>query len=128
MATVLFFQFVSAAYCVGSTNSIMNNLLRNILTYMPDLNLEDVLNADSSGLQDGFEGDELLGASLSYPKGLQGSWALGIALFGVTFLCALVPKKGDVLLGPLGTETESGRRGRRSGLLLWLRSEMVLLA
>ncbi|KAL4870741.1 hypothetical protein BDV12DRAFT_195213 [Aspergillus spectabilis] len=113
MATVLFFQFISAAYGVGATDSILNNLLlRTIPTSMPGIDPTSVLNAGSSGLQAVFEGDELLGARQSYLKGLQGSWALGVALFGVTFLCALVPRKGGRLDGN-GEDKGKGEKGEK---------------
>ncbi|KAJ6180173.1 Major facilitator superfamily domain general substrate transporter [Penicillium mononematosum] len=32
--------------------------------------------------------------------GLHGSWAMGIALFGLTFLCALIPKRGGKVPRP----------------------------
>ncbi|KAL4879941.1 hypothetical protein BJY04DRAFT_219746 [Aspergillus karnatakaensis] len=105
------FQFVSAAYGVGATDSILNNLLlRNIPNHMPGVNPDDVLNAGSSGLQDVFQGDEPLGARQSYLKGLQGSWALGVALLGVTFLCALIPEKGGRLAGPPSEGEKSEER------------------
>ncbi|KAJ5931925.1 Major facilitator superfamily domain general substrate transporter [Penicillium verrucosum] len=101
MATVLFFQFISAAYGVGSTDSIMNNLLlKNIPKYMKGINPEEVIAAGSSGLEEVFSGSALLGARRSYLNGLHGSWAMGIALFGVTFLCALIPKRGGKVPRP----------------------------
>ncbi|KAJ5406879.1 Major facilitator superfamily domain general substrate transporter [Penicillium sp. CMV-2018d] len=107
MATVLFFQFISAAYGVGSTDSIMNNLLlKSIPKYMKGINPEEVIAAGSSGLEEVFSGSALLGARRSYLDGLHGSWAMGIALFGVTFLCALIPKRGGIVPRP-------GEQGRK---------------
>ncbi|OQE19712.1 hypothetical protein PENFLA_c018G06389 [Penicillium flavigenum] len=101
MATVLFFQIISAAYGVGSTDSIMNNLLlKSIPKYMEDIHPEEVISAGSSGLEEVFSGSELLGARRSYLDGLHGSWAMGIALFGLTFLCALIPKRGGKVPRP----------------------------
>lgn len=95
------FQFISAAYGVGSTDSIMNNLLlKNIPKYMKSINPEEVIAAGSSGLEEVFSGSALLGARRSYLDGLHGSWAMGIALFGVTFLCALIPKRGGKVPRP----------------------------
>ena len=51
----------------------------------------DVLAVGAGGLEGAFEGDLLRGARLAYLDGLHASWALAIALFGVTFLCALAP-------------------------------------
>ncbi|RDW76741.1 MDR family MFS transporter [Aspergillus mulundensis] len=107
MATVLFFQFISAAYGVGSTDSILNNLLlRNIGRYMPGVDAGNVLSAGSSALQDVFGGEMLAGARRSYLQGLRGSWALGVALFGVAVLCAVVPKRGGRLAGAGDDEGE----------------------
>ncbi|KAJ5797861.1 Major facilitator superfamily domain general substrate transporter [Penicillium pulvis] len=109
MATVLFFQFISAAYGVGSTDSIMNNLLvQSIPRYMKGVSPEDVINAGSSGLQDVFSGSELLGARRSYLNGLHGSWAMGVALFGITFLCALISKQGSRIPRPGNRKEDQG--------------------
>ncbi|CRL25262.1 unnamed protein product [Penicillium camemberti] len=35
-------------------------------------------------------------AQRSYLDGLHSSWAMWITLFGMTFLCALIPKRGKV--------------------------------
>ncbi|KGO78011.1 Major facilitator superfamily domain, general substrate transporter [Penicillium italicum] len=105
MAIVLFFQFISAAYRVGSTDSIMNNLLlKNIPKYMKGINPEEVITTGSSGLEEAFSGSALLGARRCYLDGLHGSWAMGIALFGMPFLCALIPKRG-------GKVARSGKQG-----------------
>ncbi|KAJ5538318.1 Major facilitator superfamily domain general substrate transporter [Penicillium frequentans] len=109
MATVLFFQFISAAYGVGSTDSIMNNLLvQSIPRYMEGVGPEEVINAGSSGLQDVFSGSELLGARRSYLNGLHGSWAMGTALFGITFLCAFIPKQGSKIPRPGNRKEDQG--------------------
>lgn len=81
----------------------MNNLLlKNIPKYMKGINPEEVIAAGSSGLEEVFSGSALLGARRSYLDGLHGSWAMGIALFGVTFLCALIPKRGGKVPRPGG--------------------------
>lgn len=51
----------------------------------------DVLSVGAGGLEAAFEGDLLRGARKAYLDGLHASWALAVALFGVTFLCALGP-------------------------------------
>ncbi|KAL1865037.1 hypothetical protein Daus18300_007384 [Diaporthe australafricana] len=90
LSTVLFFQFVSAAYGVGSTDAILNNIiLNNAPGYMGGKDGHDVLSVGTGGLEAAFEGDLLRGARRAYLDGLHASWALAIALFGVTFLCAL---------------------------------------
>ncbi|KAI1746639.1 MFS gliotoxin efflux transporter glia [Xylaria castorea] len=107
-ATILFFQFSSAAYGVGATGSILNNLLLGALqTYLPNENPQAVLLIGSSALQDHFQGDELQGARESYLHGLHGSWALAIALFGVASLASLLPKAWGQMLPPSDQLDES---------------------
>ncbi|KAJ0107033.1 hypothetical protein J7T55_006911 [Diaporthe amygdali] len=92
ISTVLFFQFVSAAYGVGSTDAILNNvILNNVPRYMGGIDGHDVLGVGAGGLETAFEGDLLQGARSAYLDGLHASWAMAIALFGITFLCALAP-------------------------------------
>lgn len=101
------FQFVSAAYGVGATDAILNNLLLSSLPrYLPGQDPEAVLNLGSSSLQANFQGDQLLGARKAYVEGLHGSWALAIALFGVAFLASLVPKSGGRMTAPSGSDNE----------------------
>ncbi|KAJ5617367.1 hypothetical protein N7537_002481 [Penicillium hordei] len=57
-------------------------------------NPEDTIAAGSSGLEDAFSGSALLSARRSYFDVLHRSWIMRIALFGLTFLCALIPKLG----------------------------------
>ncbi|MCI2435652.1 hypothetical protein KC274_14855, partial [Listeria monocytogenes] len=51
-----------------------------------------------------FDGDLLRGARMAYLDGLRGSWALAIALFGITFLCALGPAHGGKLAPKVGAD------------------------
>ncbi|KAK7697218.1 hypothetical protein SLS64_013775 [Diaporthe eres] len=92
LSTVLFFQFVSAAYGVGATDAILNNVILNTASgHMGGVDGHDVLSAGAGGLGGAFQGDLLRGARSAYLDGLHASWALAIALFGVTFLCAVAP-------------------------------------
>ncbi|KAI0465629.1 MFS gliotoxin efflux transporter glia [Xylaria cf. heliscus] len=98
-ATVLFFQFVAAAYGVGATDSILNNLLLSSLPrYLPGEDPLKVLSIGSSALQTRFQGQKLHGAREAYIQGLHGSWALAIALFGASFLASLIPKSGGPMI------------------------------
>ncbi|KAI0407963.1 MFS gliotoxin efflux transporter glia [Xylaria palmicola] len=100
-ATILFFNFVSAAYGVGATGSILNNLLLEALpTYLPSKDPHEVLSIGSSALQKFLQGEQLQGARHAYIRGLRGSWALAIALFGVASLAALLPKSWGQLVPP----------------------------
>ncbi|KAI1296232.1 MFS gliotoxin efflux transporter glia [Xylaria venustula] len=106
-ATILFFQFVSAAYGIGATGSILNNLLLSALPeYLPGVDPSSILLLGSSDLQSHFSGDELHNIRLAYLRGLHGSWALAIALFGVASVASLLPKKGGQMLPPPQAQTD----------------------
>lgn len=90
---------------MGSTDAIMNNLILNkVPQYMPGETGADVLGVGAAGLASAFSGDRLRGARRAYLDGLRGSWAMAMAMFGITFLCALVPARG----GRLAASTDSG--------------------
>ncbi|KAG6353572.1 hypothetical protein INS49_005534 [Diaporthe citri] len=92
LSTVLFFRFVSAAYGVGATDAILNNvILINAPGNIGGADRHDVLSVGAGGLEGAFQGDLLRGARSAHLDGLHASWALAIALFGVTFLCVLAP-------------------------------------
>lgn len=91
---------------MGSAGAILNNLiLQKVPVYVPGQTGEDVLSVGAGGLQAAFSGEELRGARLAYLDGLRGSWAMAVAMFGVTFLCALVPARGGRLVA---SDTGSG--------------------
>lgn len=99
------FQFVSAAYGVGSTDAILNNLiLQKAPVYTGGVDGHKVLAAGAGGLPVAFDGNLLRGARMAYLDGLRGSWALAIALFGITFLCALGPARGGKLSPKVGAD------------------------
>lgn len=84
---------------MGAAGAILNNLiLQKAPVYMPGVIGADVLGVGAGGLQAAFSGDELRGARLAYLDGLRGDWAMAIAMFGLTFLCALVPARGGRLV------------------------------
>lgn len=66
-------------------------ILNNVPQYMGGIDGHDVLGVGAGGLETSFEGDLLQGARSAYLDGLHASWAVAIALFGITFLCALTP-------------------------------------
>ncbi|KAI0424693.1 MFS gliotoxin efflux transporter glia [Xylaria sp. FL1042] len=108
-ATILFFQFASAAYGIGATGSILNNVLLSSLSeYLPDIDPYSILLLGSSALQSHLSGDELRNVRLAYLRGLHGSWALAIALFGVASVASLLPRKGGQMLPP--TQIQSDER------------------
>ncbi|KAI0814137.1 MFS gliotoxin efflux transporter glia [Xylaria sp. FL0064] len=106
-ATILFFQFASAAYGIGATGSILNNLLlRSLPEFVPGVDPNSILLLGSSALQSHLSGDELRNVRLAYLRGLHGSWALAIALFGVASVASLLPRKGGQMLPPPQVQSE----------------------
>lgn len=85
---------------------MLNNvILNNAPIYMRGVDGHDVLRVGAGGLERVFGGDLLRGARRAYLDGLHASWALAIALFGVTFLCALA-LTGVGRLAPTGVPDE----------------------
>lgn len=87
------FQFISAAYGVSVTDAILPIFLKNPAGHMGTIDGRAVLNVDAGAgaLEGAFEGDLIRGVPSAYLAGLYTSWALAIALFGVMFICALLP-------------------------------------
>lgn len=93
----------------------MNNLiLKNVPEYMPGEAGADVLGVGAAGLESAFSGDQLRGARLAYLSGLRGSWAMAIAMFGITFLCALVPARGGRLVASDNGSSDADEKGHKN--------------
>ncbi|KAL7623514.1 hypothetical protein AAE478_007197 [Parahypoxylon ruwenzoriense] len=93
LSTVCVTQFYSAAYVIAATDSIMNNLiLNNLPRYAPEIDPHQVLLIGAGGLQDVFSGETLRSVRQAFVDGLKGAWALGIALFCISFFCAFIAK------------------------------------
>lgn len=75
-----------------------------------------VLSVGAGGLEGVFQGDLLRGARSAYLDGLHASWALAIALFGVTFLCALV-LTGVGRLSPKKVPIEKSSQSEAAGVM-----------
>ncbi len=72
---------------------------------------KNILLVGADELPKYYSGDDLTGVRQSYLEGLRASWALGIALFGVAFLFAFLPKGGGKLArddGETNKETAEG--------------------
>ncbi|KAL2050628.1 hypothetical protein ABVK25_009136 [Lepraria finkii] len=92
-ASILFFQLSSGAFSVSAAQSIFNNeLVKNLATLAPGVNPSRVIQAGSTGITENFTKDQVTGILLSYMKGLKASWAMGIALAGVTLLISFWPE------------------------------------
>ncbi|CRG83495.1 Putative HC-toxin efflux carrier TOXA [Talaromyces islandicus] len=108
VATVSFFMFTAGGWGVAVADAILNNLLLQKLPhYVPDIDSQSVLRVGAGGIKNAYQGEELRGVQQAYLDGLHGSWALGIAAFGVTFLWALVPRWPGRLLPPSGTKCDT---------------------
>lgn len=71
----------------------MNNLIiNNLPRYAPEVDPHQVLLVGAGGLQDAFSGETLQGVRQAFVDGLKGAWALGVALFCVSFFCAFIAK------------------------------------
>ena len=71
----------------------MNNLLlKRLPPYAPGVNPHKVLIVGAGGIQDAFSGNTLRGVRLAFVNGLRGAWALGLALFAISCLCAFIAK------------------------------------
>ena len=92
-ASILFFQLSSGAFSVSAAQSIFNNeLVKKLATLATGVNPSRVIQAGPTGITENFTKDQVTGILLSYMKGLKASWAMGIALAGVTLLISFWPE------------------------------------
>lgn len=96
-------MFTAGGWGVAVADAILNNLLlQKLPQYVPGIDPQSVLRVGAGGIKNAYQGKVLGGVQQAYLDGLHGSWALGIAAFGATFLWALVPKWPGNLLQPSG--------------------------
>lgn len=78
---------------ISCVYSPLNNLLlKRLSRYAPGIDPHDVLIIGAGGIQNAFSGDTLRGVRHAFIDGLRGAWALGIALFAGSCLCAFIAK------------------------------------
>jgi hypothetical protein len=88
-AAVLFFQLVAGAIWVSAAETLLNNRMIIALAKLaPNLNPESVLAIGATDIRSVFHGADLDHVLQAYMIGLKDSWALSVALAGVTFLVA----------------------------------------
>ncbi|CAJ2506364.1 Uu.00g004940.m01.CDS01 [Anthostomella pinea] len=93
LGIVLVTQFYSAAMVIAASSAITNNLLiKNVPILAPGTSAAEVLAIGPYDLQHYYSGDTLLGIRKAYVVGLRGAWALGVALWGVSFFVAFLAK------------------------------------
>lgn len=88
-AAVLFFQLVAGAIWVSASQTLLNNRMIIALKGLaPNLSPESVLAVGATDIRSVFHGADLDHVLQAYMIGLKDSWALAVALAGVTFLIA----------------------------------------
>ncbi|KAI9642731.1 hypothetical protein NHQ30_008462 [Ciborinia camelliae] len=93
-SNMLFFQFVGAATGVACGQSIFNNQLIEALPRLaPDVDVQTVLDSGAQGLSKIFPDPvQLEQVLMSYIVGLRAAWAFSIALSGLAFIVAFMPR------------------------------------
>ncbi|KZF23703.1 MFS multidrug transporter-like protein [Xylona heveae TC161] len=92
-AMTLFFQTIGGAFCVSAAQSAFaNKLLQRILVTAPEVNPALVLATGASELRKVFDPAQLPGILTAYMDGLHVTFALAIALAGLTVPISLLSK------------------------------------
>ena len=86
-AVLLFFQSMGGAFFVSASEAAFENkLLRELPRLVPDVNPGQVLAVGATGLREAFTPQQLPGILTAYMDGLKVSFALCIALAGISAL------------------------------------------
>ncbi|KGO74477.1 Major facilitator superfamily domain, general substrate transporter [Penicillium italicum] len=92
-AMTLFFQLLGGSFSVSAAQSVFGNtLLRRIRETSPNISPSVVLSAGASELRDIFPEKALRGIRTAYMDGIQGAFAVAMALLAVSFPLALLAK------------------------------------
>jgi hypothetical protein len=92
LITSIVFMMLAGGWGVAATDAALNNiLLRRIPHHVPGLDGQRVLEIGAAGLERVYSGQVLVGVRRAYLDGLHAGWALGVAAFGIAFMCALIP-------------------------------------
>ena len=92
-AITLFFQIIGGAYFVSAAQSAFSNkLISRLATSAPDLDAHMALGVGATELRKVFSAAEIPGVLAAYMDGLQVAYALVVALVGISFLFALMPR------------------------------------
>jgi MFS transporter, DHA2 family, glioxin efflux transporter len=96
-SVILFFQLVAGAVWVPISQAVLNNrLIASLAVSAPNINPHDVLAVGATDIRTVFRGADLAHVLRAYLDGLKSSWALSVALGGVTFLIAFLPEWRDL--------------------------------
>ncbi|KAI0141652.1 putative gliotoxin efflux pump [Xylariaceae sp. FL1272] len=101
LAAVLVIWFYSASLAISASSAITNNILiQKVPVYAPNITAAEVLSIGPYDIDSHFSGATLEGIWKAYIDGLRGSWALCIALWGVSFFCAFLSKWPGKMVPP----------------------------
>jgi MFS family permease len=93
MAMTLFFQIIGGSFCVSAGQAAFSNtMLRKLKTTAPMVDPQKVLNTGAAQFRSVFPAEDVPGILEAYMAGLKVAFALAIALIGLSFLLALVPR------------------------------------
>ncbi|KAH8203950.1 hypothetical protein TruAng_001892 [Truncatella angustata] len=93
LATIIFFQFVSGAYGVSSTNSVLDNILiKKVVEYAPDISPVAVLEMGATGIREAYHNETFASIRQAFLEGVRASLILSCAFLGVSILWTLAPK------------------------------------
>lgn len=107
-AITLFFQTVGGAFFVSAAQTAFTNrLLDRVPVTAPGVTPSLVVSTGATQLRNVFSPSELPGILIAYMDGLKLSFALAIALAGITLPIALFAKWVNVKPRPVVTETDA---------------------
>lgn len=86
---VLFFQLISGAICVSASHAVLSNrFITALASLAPELDPREVLAAGGTNIRNVYHGAQLEHILDAFMTGIKDSWAMSIALAGVTFIVA----------------------------------------
>ena len=92
-AITLFFQIMGGSLLVSAGQAIFaNTLIRQLVTQAPDVNATTVIATGATSLRTAFSAAQVPGIMSSYMDGLKATFALAVALMGVSVIFAVLPK------------------------------------
>ncbi|KAI1105366.1 DNA repair protein RAD50 [Jackrogersella minutella] len=96
-AITLFFQIIGGSFCVtGAQAAFSTVLVRRAPIYVPGIDASSLINAGATELRNMFPPEQIPGIVQAYMDALRVAFAFAIALIGVSFIFALVPKWDDL--------------------------------
>ncbi|POR35311.1 Putative HC-toxin efflux carrier TOXA [Tolypocladium paradoxum] len=107
-AITLFFQIIGGSFSVACAQAAFTTTLVNrIAVHAPSVDPAGLLHLGATQLRGQFSGSELQGVLRAYMDGLNVAFAIAIALLGVGFVFALVPKWNEFRPGQQPAKSSS---------------------